>query len=209
MITMNTSYWEDYYRDSLPHYAPSQFAALILSVFTKRSIFVDIGCGDGRDAIFFGQYGKQVFAIDQSAEAIQRASLAASGLRGGKISFQQINVCEEGTPLPNFGDSESILLYARFFLHSISEQQQSSFLRKVESIVNSGGALALEFRTLLDADNYKVFSNHSRRFVDFDQLTRSLKKLGFPISYAIEGVGMAKFRQEDPVVGRILVGVEK
>ena len=49
---------------------------------------------------------------------------------------------------------------------------------------------------------------HYRRYVDTPVMMESLKILGFDIGYHITGLGMAKYKNEDPFVSRIIATKE-
>jgi len=66
------SYWNDYYA-GLPeeaHPAPSQFATFVLAM-NKAGSIVDLGCGSGRDSLFFARYGRRVTSVDASEHAVR------------------------------------------------------------------------------------------------------------------------------------------
>jgi hypothetical protein len=51
-------------------------------------------------------------------------------------------------------------------------------------------------------------TDHYRRFVDFSTFCDKVTTLGFSLDYTIEKRGLARFGNDDPVVGRI-VAVKK
>ena len=66
------AYWNQYYfapRD-FKIQAPSQFAAFVASEYTSHRLMVDVGCGNGRDTLFFAQLGYETLGIDGSSTAI-------------------------------------------------------------------------------------------------------------------------------------------
>lgn len=60
------------------HTPPSQTARWVLPLFhaTKGPV-LDLGCGNGRDSLYFFEQGLQVVAVDIDAEAVGRLALKA------------------------------------------------------------------------------------------------------------------------------------
>jgi methylase of polypeptide subunit release factors len=72
---MDLKYWDDYYlqhgkdKGISKHSSFSQFC--LDNFFTEKNLnIVELGSGNGRDAIFLAHHGHQVVAIDQSTVAI-------------------------------------------------------------------------------------------------------------------------------------------
>lgn len=71
--------WEEEYSEDKPHWAedmnPSEFAQEFAGKLKERKAksILEIGCGNGRDSIFFAQAGFHVYAIDVAPSAIELA----------------------------------------------------------------------------------------------------------------------------------------
>ena len=79
-----STYWDQFYQGKsvgITPTSPSQFAAFCLSEMVERDIsFVhEIGCGNGRDTLFFLRYGISVSAVDSSLSAIHATKLLCGG----------------------------------------------------------------------------------------------------------------------------------
>ncbi len=95
--------------------------------------------------------------------------------------------------------------YSRFLLHALDEQQEEIFITALDRHLESGDRVYMEYRCSKDADTPKVFGQHYRRFVDSDKLLSKLSdELSFTIDYSITGQGMARYKNEDPFVTRII-----
>ena len=71
--------------------------------------------------------------------------------------------------------------------------------------LKEGDRLFFEFRSIEDHDVEKIYENHFRRFVDTQQYLKSLTSdFNFDVLYSITGQGMAKYKEEDPFVTRII-----
>ena len=68
-------YWDLFYKTKvnkikLNH--PSQFAIFTIGEAENITSLVEFGCGNGRDALFFADHFKKVYALDGSNEAINK-----------------------------------------------------------------------------------------------------------------------------------------
>jgi hypothetical protein len=59
-----------------------------------------------------------------------------------------------------------------------------------------------EFR--IKGDKPKLFKDHERNLIDGKWLIDELKKNGFEIIYSKKGRNMAKYKNENPLVGRVI-----
>ena len=50
---MDLEYWEKYYQDNKLPFEPSDFSKYVVSKINKNSRLIDLGCGNGRDSLFF------------------------------------------------------------------------------------------------------------------------------------------------------------
>ena len=88
------------------------------------------------------------------------------------------------------------VVYSRFFLHCISNREIIDFIKWTPEWFMA------EFR--VKGDKPKLFKDHERNFVNFEWLLSELKRQKFKIVYSKKGRGMAKYRNEDPLVGRVI-----
>ena len=68
---MDLEYWEKYYQDNKLPFEPSDFSKYVVSKINKNSRLIDLGCGNGRDSLFFADNKILTFGIDQSKKAIK------------------------------------------------------------------------------------------------------------------------------------------
>jgi SAM-dependent methyltransferase len=98
---------------------------------------LDLGCGEGGDAIWLAEHGWSVVASDVSATALQRAAQEARDRNLlERIDFQQHDLSES---LP---DGEFDLVSAQF-LHSPIELDRPGVLRRAADAVANGGLLVI------------------------------------------------------------------
>ena len=69
-----TQYWNEFYTASQQigrlNY-PSQFAAFVYGETLGIDNILEFGCGTGRDAFFFADLGKKVYAFDGSQSVVK------------------------------------------------------------------------------------------------------------------------------------------
>jgi len=205
-------YWDQFYAKPHPELRdPSAFARFCMDQIPAKGSLFELGCGNGRDALYFARNGLAVTACDQSATAIERlAGVAAS--RDGWPTPPRF-IVRRFEELADDGLQD--VIYSRFTLHTVDAPTASRTLRWAHRNLRPGGHLFIEARTVLD-DLYGVGEEmgrdaffqdgHYRRFVRADELAAELAEVGFDVRHVVEGKGMAKFGSDDPVVVRAVAG---
>lgn len=205
-------YWANFYaRHELAD--GSSFFDAVSARDDVPSTVLDIGCGDGRDSFAFARRGSRVHGIDRSQVGIRHASQSATaaGL-GDLLSFGAVDVADAShvretiASLRSASGDGPVLFYARFFLHSIPEDVQETVLQALADSAIEGDMLAVEFRTEADAETKKVYGGHYRRYQDGAAFGRDLReRFGFAdVRLEIESAGLAPYKDEDPIVYRVL-----
>ncbi|NUO77440.1 MAG: class I SAM-dependent methyltransferase [Lysobacter sp.] len=207
-MTATDSYWNSYYghADGMSAIAPSQFAAFLMGELAPGSMVVDLGCGTGRDTLFFAQQGLNVVGVDASQVAIDFCERRRDELG---LSERARFVCE-GIQSPGLArtvrDSGNApkVVYARFFLHAIDDEAEGAFIDLADEVVCDRSLLAIEFRTHRDSQLRKETPGHYRRYIEPSGLISRLAARGFQVRYFVEGFGYAKYKSDDAHVARIL-----
>ena len=96
---------------------------------------LDVGCGEGADAVWLAEHGWQVTAVDISQTALDRAA-AEAGVRGVAVDFQLHDLTE------SFPDGVFDLVSAQF-LHSTVPMDRAKLLRRAADAVAPGGTLLI------------------------------------------------------------------
>ena len=201
-------YWNQYYasREVMKLSAPSQFAAFAAQEAGDAHLIIEVGCGNGRDSLFFARHGFQVVAIDGSTAAIAKCEESRDAQSLKDISFICSTVGSAG-----FGDAlrqarahsdGAAMAYARFFLHAITDNEELAFFKDMSAALHEGDRLAVEYRTVRDEAGQKVTAAHYRRFVEPAQVIANAAKFGFTVEYEVEGYGFAKYLNDDAYVAR-------
>lgn len=204
----NNAYWNEYYRQRADSkiLIPSQFATFVAGeLVDEYRCVVDVGCGNGRDSLFFARHGLKVVGVDAAVEAVDLCRRQADGLDATFVCSDVADPMLVTRIRDAAGRDEPLLVYARFFLHAIDQDQEAVFLRAASELCEGGGCLALEFRTVRDRQLAKETAPHFRRYIDpLDVVTTALT-FGFRLDYFVEGFGYAKYRKDDAHVARLLL----
>jgi tellurite methyltransferase len=187
---------------------PSLFAKFIKdAILTGSESIVELGCGNGRDAVFFANEGFHVCAIDQCENEIKFLTTICKDIPN--ISFQA----------GDFSDLDDIIpvdvIYSRFSLHSISKKQETATLHWAYRNLLDGGHLCIEVRgqnneiygmgdKVEDENDAYIYDNHYRRFLNFNELCSFLQTVGFQIIMAKETIGFAPFDGRDETYIRVI-----
>lgn len=211
----NKVFWDRYYSNQIDNKvwleSPSQFAAFVGSNNAKDTRLLDIGCGNGRDSIFFATLGFNVTCVDYSPAALEVCK-ATAGRRNLDIATQELSVASFADVFKFSEENEEKfgIVYARFFLHAIDEASERNLLRLAYRVIEPGGSFVLEYRCLAsDASNAHEVNyengQHYRRLIHQDAFINSAVNTGFKVNYSTLGYGHAKFKAEDPLIGRVIL----
>ena len=203
----DAAYWNAYYKKNPPKNDPSDFAKSILAYVQQGKHLVDLGCGNGRDSLFFLENGVNVLGVD-------RSQIAIDALRNMTATLKNVEfLCDDFIANPLIYNRTYDYFYSRFTIHSITENEQLILLSNVYNYLVHGGLFFIEVRgihddiygkgELVDRNTY-IYNNHFRRFIVNDELKESLVNLGFEILYNEESRGFAKNMDEDPIIIRII-----
>ena len=205
---MDKNYWENIYSRQSEGEKPSLFAIFIAENYDiKGKNLIELGCGNGRDAIYFANANANVDAIDQCSNIIELLS----------YRFQKVDnlhfKCLDFTCLDD--EHQYDIVYSRFTLHSISKQQEEKVLRWAYRNLTKDGKLCIEVRgqkneiyrvgTPVEGEpDAFILNDHYRRFLHFETFCQDLITMGFNINYAQEQKGFAPYNGTDETYIRII-----
>ncbi len=170
---MKNNYWNNFYK-KFNLKKPSLFARFVLKKLKKNSLLLEVGCGNGRDTFFFLKNNIKCTAYDISKTAIvQNRKLF------NKVFYKK-NICKKKE---NLKKNYFNYIYARFFLHTINENEQKFFFINSFNKLKKDGFLYLEFRTINDVlfkkgkkvSHNERITDHYRRFINPIELLKELK----------------------------------
>ena len=117
-----SDYWDEYYaaRETTRRPLPSQFATFVAGELDRPHRVIELGCGNGRDSIFFSSYGHDVVGVDGSEAAVAASTHLAEAL-DEKATFVHAAIDDPALAgRLSEGDGPKAL-YARFFIHAITD----------------------------------------------------------------------------------------
>ena len=205
---MDKNYWKDIYSKQSEGEQPSLFARYVVDTQSVESKnLIELGCGNGRDAIFFANANANVTAVDQCDNIIELLNH-----RFQKVENLQFK-CLDFTCMDDVTKYD--VVYSRFTLHSISQSQENDVLSWAYRNLNAGGCLCIEVRGQKN-EIYKVgepvdgepdafiLNGHYRRFLNFEYLCKTLETIGFHIDFAAERKGFAPYNGTDETYIRVI-----
>ena len=204
-------YWNEFYSKLKGKMLePSQFAMDILVLLTPGKHLLELGCGNGRDSLFFLQKGLRVTALDASDTAVE--NLNALTAENDKALF----ICDNFVKCQSLYQLKYDYIYSRFTLHAITEEQENELLRNIKNALDVDGKLFIEARTTKDeiygkgqevAHNAFIYNNHFRRFINVNEFRQKLENMGFKILSIAENNGFSKTENSDPVLMRLIATI--
>ena len=203
------NYWDKYYKKLKGNLRPSKFAISIRNFLKNyEGNLYDIGCGNGRDTVFFNRNKLNCIGIDQSREVINKNK---KSFKIYKNKFIKKNFIK----LNYFNSKKNYSIYSRFSIHSVSKEKENEFFKNLKKLKKLQ-YLFIEVRTIYDelygvgkkvAKNAYV-TDHYRRFINPIEFKKKLKKdfkiLKFKISK-----NFAPFKNENPKVLRVIAKRKK
>lgn len=214
IFNQDTAYWDAYYRqrpEILNQCSP--FATEMMKVIYgqmaegEAKYLLDLGCGNGRDSVFFAQNKLHVVGIDASGTAIE--ILEETYDEDAYLEF----VCDDFVTANVLFQREYDYCYSRFTLHAINEKQEEQLIGNVYKALKKNGLFMIEARTIHDRiyglgeqveKNAYRYNDHYRRFIEPAEIMRKMVRIGFTIVHSEEGSGFSKTETEDPVLLRLI-----
>lgn len=207
------NYWNHYYeniRNDLVK--PSSFAVYVEKLLIPQAHILELGCGNGRDSMFFLSKGHNVVAVDGSDAAIDMLNDFTRNME------RALFVCDDFVKCHSIYQLPFDCIYSRFTLHAITEEQEDELIDNVKEGLCEEGLFCIEARTIHDeiyglgekiGENEYIYNDHYRRFIDVERFESKLKKKGFEIITLEEKRGFSKTDDSDPVLMRCIVKMKK
>lgn len=205
---MDKNYWKDIYSKQSESDKPSLFAQHIVETLDlEGKKLVELGCGNGRDAIYLANANAIVDAIDQCDNIIELLNYRFQKVDNLNFKCLDFTCMNDGNPYD--------IVYSRFTLHSISKAQETNVLHWAYRNLTANGTLCIEVRgqkneiygagtPVDDEPDAFILNDHYRRFINFEVLCNDLKSIGFQIDFAKEQKGFAPYNGTDETYIRII-----
>jgi tellurite methyltransferase len=136
-MTPNKPFWEESYKrkgklDTFGGGKPSEWLAKIAPMFTSGARALDLGCGEGRNALYLTSLGLQVSASDISPSGIAKLNATAAE-RGCTIDT---SVCDmRKYVFPRVFD----LIVCQGCLHLIRREEWAAVIKRMKENTSPGG----------------------------------------------------------------------
>jgi len=209
---MDQNYWEDYYSNQGKDINnKSTFAEFCCKNYfcEKEMKIIDIGSGNGRDAIYFAHHNHKVIAIDQSTIAIdiERENIHDD------IKSNLFPIAHDFIDYDYSRDEPIDVFYSRFTLHAISKKDENLILPIIYNNLSSNGLFCIEARTTKDpifgigedcGDN-AFRTDHYRRFIDSQLFLKNMLRLGFELLFFTEKNNLSIYKNDNPVLMRVIL----
>lgn len=198
------SHWAKFYESNVASGEPSSFALSVIPQLIGAEKILEIGCGNGRDAEYFGGRGFSVVATDSSGIAISKCQAQFQ-----KTSVHYIHVASGSILARDHGHFD--VVYCRFVIHAMPLPEECELHKNVFESLNVNGRYFIECRSINDPMAYKGeiisgterINGHYRRFIIKSDLISRLTYAGFEIDSSIESMDLAAFGAENPMVIRV------
>lgn len=209
---IDKKYWDAFYGKKFNLSEPSTFASFCKETFLndKEHSILEFGCGNGRDAFFFAENNFKVIAVDSSSKAIKanNENLKDSPL-DKNLQFVEENI--KTSIKSNKGDYN--VIYSRFTLHAVNKKSENKIVSAAYKNLPEGGLFLLEFRTINDPlmkegeaiSKYERITTHYRRFVQSSKFVMKCINEGFQLKYFIEKDNLSVYKNDNPVLARIVL----
>lgn len=133
---------------------PTKLAKLAESTFNKKNMkILEIGCGQGRDAIFFSTLGHDVHAFDISVNAIDYVKDLKKSLG---LENLHVSVHDVEKPLP-YPDESFDFVYSNLALQFFNLDKLSNIIENISSVAKKDSIFLLS--TKKAGDKYHNFGN--------------------------------------------------
>jgi SAM-dependent methyltransferase len=212
-VSKTKSFWDSFYKDQNNEKITdaSSFARFVCDFVKANSLVIDMGCGNGRDSRYLNLFN-DVVGIDQSDEAIESCRAQGGSIAGATktldfrvLSVEDENICQIFKTEFIRSERKSIFVYARFFLHAIDKTQYARFWDFAQCLNRDYSvSVGVEFRTNEDEKNFKQFPGHFRTYLDPNAVVADAELRGFRVREILQGYGLAKYKDEDPHLARII-----
>ena len=213
-MAADVEYWEVFYK-KFGLLDQSSFAELVAGLVPRPNLILDLGCGNGRDALYFARETQaHILALDSSKVAIQKLKTETqiagieSLISAEQYDFESDSMLEfDEAIFMNSLAEQTIVVYARFLIHALTEEGEEGFWRLVDSLLARDPAslyLALEYRTPRDAELPKQTPSHYRRYAEPAEIRAKAEKRGLSVFLEKEATNLSVYGSDNAFLCRQL-----
>ncbi len=199
------TFWDSYYRNKIDTFPNSGFSTYCLSFLDKESTLIDIGCGDGRDSLFFSENKIHTTGIDFSSEAINQNK---------KLENERLNFLNIDLNLINEFNQKFDFAYCRFLFHAITEEIEDILFKWITK--NISKHTFIETR-IYDEKISHINESHFRRYFTEQNFIEKIERFGFTVLYSESSRTFSRYKdiynvddiKIDPLLLRIIISQKK
>lgn len=179
-------FWENIYRRASPAQGqPHGLAEELVSYLSPGNTVLELGCGDGRDALHFAKTRHHVIACDFSDAALRQLGEGTDALL---IERHRMDITALPYPITTGGIDA---VYARLSLHYFPVTLTREIFAEIARVLRPGGVFLGLFNSRFDAENGTGIRLEERYF----ELASGSRKRFFTAEEAIDLLG--------PLFGRV------
>ncbi len=106
--------------------------------YPKKGTLLDLGCGQGRDALFLASIGYQVTAVDSSSIGIKQMM--------GRAKLREVKIDGIVNDVLNLRlEKKFDVILFDMLLHAFEESQQAELLKKYSNSIEKNGIICIVF----------------------------------------------------------------
>ncbi len=201
--------WTEFYQGSTPWQATgrgSPFARWVERQVPRGDAIADLGCGTGRDALWFAKKGHPVRAFEFSRAA--RGGVRREARRRGRVVDVRMLILNELRTVLLAGAElarDPHHLYARQLLGSIDDVARSQLWILSRMALRGGGWMFLEFSAETDQPAPDPAPAGLVRRLDPELIAREIEDAGGVVEKSRTRPGVDMLGQPDPAVCRMRV----
>ena len=135
-------YWKDHWVSGKKN-PPNDFARKAYAVVRKGNskTLLDLGCGDGRDSVYFAERGLHVHALDFSKNGIENIKSLNPNIKTFLGDIKNMK----------FKKGSFDIIYAHLSLHYFNDQETTKIFKALYRILKKGGLIFVKCKSTDDA----------------------------------------------------------
>jgi ubiquinone/menaquinone biosynthesis C-methylase UbiE len=173
--------WQSKWSDKTSQLPPNNFASRAYKILKpNHKTLLDLGCGNGRDSLYFARKGLQVTAADWSKSGLDQLKKLVEKKKVANLEVIQQDISQLTFKLNSFD-----VIYAHLSLHYFDDKTTRRIFDKLYSVLKKDGLLFVKCKSTddmlygrgrkLEEKMYK-FRDHVRHFFDKEYMTALLAK---------------------------------
>ncbi len=168
-------YWEDTWNND-KRWPTSKFAQKAYPIIKQNNLnkMLDLGCGSGRDSLYFADRNLDVTALDFSDSGIKKLKT--------NNTKQDIECINQDIRDVNFPESTFDVVYAHLSLHYFTDSELEKIIKKLYKSLQKGGYIFIKCKSTKDylygkgkkKEEDMFFYKHWRHFFSKEYMKKKL-----------------------------------